>query len=101
MSDSDKWPFDQDPDTAALTTRQVLEKTEPIRAVVHYSDDHSWAFTHGTSDKKEDYRIVHMSHLLHLDKSLSSIADLPPGWSAWRDAGSDEWERTEEDPEEY
>jgi hypothetical protein len=63
MSDSDNWPFDPTPDTAALTTRQ--------------------------------------SHLLELDNSLGSIADLPPGWSAWRDAGNDEWARTEEDPEEY
>ena len=99
MSNSD-WPFDQEPDVAALTTRQVLEG-EPIRSVVHYSDDHSWAFTLGTSDQKEDYRIVDMGHLLKLDKSLVTIADLPPGWSAWRDAGGQEWERTEEDPEEY
>jgi hypothetical protein len=101
MSSPDEWPFDQEPETAALTTRQVLEKREPIRQVVHYSDDHSWAFTHGTSDEKDDYRIVHMSHLFKLDKSLRSIADLPPGWSAWRDAGSQAWERTEENPEEY
>lgn len=101
MSNPDEWPFDQEPETAALTTRQVLEEQEPIRQVVHYSDDHSWAFTHGASDEKAEFRIVHMSHLFKLDESLRSIADLPPGWSAWRDARTDDWERTPEDSEEY
>lgn len=100
MSSRDEWLFDQGPEIAALTTRQVLEATEPIRQVVHYSDDHSWAFTHGTSDEKEDYRIVHMGELLELDETLRSIADLRPGWSAWRDTIGDDWERTEEAVEE-
>jgi hypothetical protein len=101
MSGTDIWPFDQEPDVAALTTRQVLEATQPIRQVVHYSDDHSWAFTHGTSDEKEDYRIVHMRELIERDDTLRTIADLPPGWSAWRNAVGDDWERTEESIEEY
>ena len=101
VANSDDWPFDQGPEISALTTRQILDASEPIRQVVHYSDDHSWAFTHGTSDEKEDYRIVHMSHLLELDESLRTIADLPVGWSAWRDAQSDNWERTQEDSDQY
>lgn len=101
MTKSDNWPFDQGAEIAALTTRQILERTEPIRQVVHYSDDLSWAFTHGTSDNRDDYRVVHMGELLEIDSTIGSIADLPPGWSAWRDIPGDDWERTEEDSEEY
>jgi hypothetical protein len=65
--------------------------------VVHYDDDDSWAFLCGTTDNKEDYRIVHKQHLLARDESLREIADLLPGWSAWRENGESAWERFQED----
>ena len=72
------WPFDQAPNTAAITTRQVLDGEKEIRAVVHYSDDHSWAFLCGTTNDKEDGRVITMSDALTLDDTLRTIADLPP-----------------------
>jgi len=35
-----RWPFDQNPDVAAITTRQILEESHPIRLVSHDEDDH-------------------------------------------------------------
>ena len=77
------WPFDQAPNVAALTTRQVINGY-PILLVIHSSDDHSWAFLCSTSDEDSDARVIGMSEALELDKTLSEIADLPPGWSAQR-----------------
>jgi hypothetical protein len=91
------WPFDQPPDTAAITTRQVLEGKQPIRQVVHYGDDDSWAFTCGTTEETNDLKVVHMGHLLALDQTLRSISHLKPGWTAWRDDVGDEWELSPED----
>ena len=96
--ESEEWPFDQAADVAAITTRQVIELNCPIRQVVHYSDDHSWAFLCGTTEETDDYRLIHMGEVLKLDESLRSIADLPPGWSAWRKAKDSSWERYSEDP---
>ncbi|HWP56077.1 MAG TPA: hypothetical protein VN476_18235 [Pyrinomonadaceae bacterium] len=96
-TDSDNWPFDQGPNVGAITIRQVLELGDPIRHVVHYGDDDSWAFLCGTTDNLADYRIVHIQHLLTKDESLREIADLPPGWSAWRENGESAWERFQED----
>lgn len=87
-----EWPFDQEPTVAALTTRQVIEDGFPILHAVHYSDDHSWAFTCGTSDTVDDGRIVCMSHIFELDPSVASIAHLAPGYVAVREGVASPWE---------
>jgi len=88
------WPFDQAPDVAAITTRQVLEENLPILQVTHYDDDHSWAFVCGTTDDTDDGRVIRMIEALEIDFTLLSIADLPPGWHAWRAVVGSEWTRT-------
>ena len=70
---------------AAITTRQVLREGHPILRVVHYSDDHSWAFTCGTTNDPDDGLVVGMGEVLELDSTLAGIADLPPGWMAARE----------------
>lgn len=92
---SASWLFDQSPNTAAITTRQVLEEGAEIRAVVHYSDDHSWAFLCGTTDDKADGRVTTMAEAVRIDDSVRTIADLSPGWKAWREHRGAEWQRAE------
>jgi hypothetical protein len=87
------WPFDQSPDTAAVTTRQVLESGLPILVAVHHDDDHSWSFACGTTTDAEDGRVVSMGEALELDPSLCEIADLPPGWWAEREQLGSAWVR--------
>jgi hypothetical protein len=87
------WPFDQKPNVAAITTRQILEDGYPILRVVHYSDDHSWAFTCGTTNKVKDGRVICMKEVLELDPTISEIADLPTGWGASREVVGGEWQR--------
>ncbi|HKO97881.1 MAG TPA: hypothetical protein VJU86_12860 [Pyrinomonadaceae bacterium] len=95
-SSENSWPFDQQPNVAAITTRQVIDDGRPILQVTHYYDDHSWSFMCGTTENPDDYRLVHMADVLKWDDSLRSIADLPPGWSAWRNEKDSEWERHQE-----
>jgi len=87
------WPFDQERNVATVTTRLVINEKYPVLSVVHYSDDHSWAFTCGTTNKSEDLMLVGMGEIIDLDKTLYSIADLPPGWCADRKTVNDEWVR--------
>lgn len=93
------WPFDQGPSIAAITTVGVLEQKLPILIVTHYSDDHSWAFTCGTTNATEHGRVIGMGCALSLDPTLRAIADLPPGWTAWRDTVGGEWSRAPNDDE--
>lgn len=96
MSKAEKWLFDQAPNTAAITTRQVIDLNCPILQVTHYEDDHSWAFLCGTTEETDDYRLVHMEEALKMDESLRSIADLPPGWSARRESKDSPWQKEPE-----
>lgn len=89
------WKFDQAENVAALTTKQVLELGLPILRVVHYSDDHSWAFTCGTTNDPNDTRVVGMGEIVRTDETLGQIADLRPGAGAWRERVGGEWHRYE------
>jgi hypothetical protein len=94
------WPFDQDPNVAAITTRQVLNDGLPILNVVHYLDDDSWAFTCGTTDLTDDIRVIGMGEAVNLDPTLYTIADLPSGWRASRESVGAPWNRTQVPSEE-
>jgi hypothetical protein len=85
------WTFDQTEETAAITTRQVLENGLPILNVIHYSDDHSWAFLCGTTDNTSDGRVILMKEAVVLDPSLQEISDLKPGFRATRSYVGGEW----------
>ena len=88
-----EWPFDQERNVATVTTRQVVKDNFPILSVAHYSDDHSWAFTCGTTNKSEDLMLVGMGEVVDLDDTLYEIADLPLGWCADRETVGGEWSR--------
>lgn len=88
----DNWPFDQAPDVAAITTRQILEG-QPILIVTHYADDDSWAFLCGTTNETADGRVIGMGEAVELDPTLLEIADLPPGWTASRTKVGSNWSR--------
>lgn len=91
------WPFDQAPNVATITTRQVLNGERPILIATHYSDDHSWGFVCGSTNDTHDGRVIGMGEALKLDPTLREIADLPPGWSARRSAVGQEWTRYSDD----
>jgi hypothetical protein len=91
------WPFDQAPNVAAITTRQVINEGLPILRVIHYLDDDSWAFLCGTADKTDDGRVIGMGTAFKLDPTLRTIADLPPGWAAWRETVGGIWHRLKDE----
>jgi hypothetical protein len=83
MVSADSWPFDQPHNCAVFTTRQVLDREEPILHVTHDSDDHGWQF-HGSEARAEDAKIIALEEAVELDPSVLQLADLPIGWHAWR-----------------
>jgi hypothetical protein len=86
------WPFDQTPNTAAITVRSILEGA-PVLYVSHDADDDGWQFLDGQPADVDEGRVIGMREVLSIDPSLRSIADLPPGWIAWRSSPSDPWVR--------
>ncbi|KLV07198.1 hypothetical protein ABT56_06560 [Photobacterium aquae] len=85
------WSFDQDKNVAALITKQVVDQGFPILHVIHYSDDHSWAFMCGTTSNPSDTLVVSMEQAVSFDTSLYEIATMPPGCIASRNSVEEDW----------
>jgi hypothetical protein len=87
------WPFDQAVNVAAISDVAVVEDSASILLVVHYSDDHSWAFLSGRPFTTDQARVIGMGTALGLDPTLRSVATLPAGWSATREVVGAPWVR--------
>jgi hypothetical protein len=87
------WPFDDPPNVAVITTRQVTERRAPILYVSHHADDGGWQFHTGAPPVEEDARVVALREIWRLDPSVGELADLPLGWQAWRDTVLGSWRR--------
>ena len=73
------WPFEDAPNTASITTRQVLEAGAPILRVAHDADDGSWQFLCGTTDDPADARVVGLGQMYARDVTLGELADCRKG----------------------
>jgi hypothetical protein len=95
-ADREDWPFDQGHNVAAISDRRVFDLGKPVLFVVHYSDDHSWAFLAGADFISENAMVVGMGTIVGRDPTLRQIADLPSGWTATRDRVGGDWNRRED-----
>lgn len=87
------WPFDDPPNVATITTRQVLEDGYPVLLVTHDEDDGCWQILCGTTNDTDDLRLVGLDCMYVLDPSIGELADLPLGYQAWRESPSSPWIR--------
>jgi len=88
------WSFDQPPNCGVITLRKIMEHGKPILLVSHDEDDHGWQFLDGSENPDEaDAVHVCLSHVVETDQTLIELADLPPGWQAWRTSLQDKWVR--------
>jgi hypothetical protein len=89
----ESWPFTDSPNTASITTRQVLEGA-PVLLVTHDADDGCWQFLCGTTNDPEDARVVGLGQMYRRDATLGELVDLPEGWRASRSAAGLPWHRS-------
>ena len=90
---SDLWPFEQSRNCAVFTTREVLERKEPVLHVRRDIDDHGWQFMGLTDGTLENARLIALHEAVELDPSVLELADLPVGWHAVRERPEDPWVR--------
>ncbi len=90
------WKFDQEPNAACIASKSVIEGN-PVLTVVHYQDDHSWAFTDDKLFDPGEAMVVAMSTIISLHPELEEIADLAPGWSVTRAAIGQPWSKASDD----
>jgi hypothetical protein len=89
----ENWPFDDPPNVAVITTRDVTEQGLPILFVSHDEDDGGWQFLPGGPLHEADARVVALRRIWVLDPSVGELADLPLGWQASRNTPADPWRR--------
>ncbi|MCA9237031.1 MAG: hypothetical protein KDA44_16270 [Planctomycetales bacterium] len=87
------WPFDQAPNCAAITLRSIVFDGQPILHITHDSDDHSWQFLGLADADPDNAAVVSMQEIVALDPSVTAVADMPPGWHAWRESVGSPWQR--------
>jgi hypothetical protein len=93
---ADEWPFDQPPNCAVITLRQIVDGSEPILNVVHDADDHGWQFLTLADAREEDASVVGLGEIVKLDPSVLEVADIAPGWRAWRQSPEHDWVREQD-----
>ena len=89
----DVWPFDQPPNCAVVTVREVAYESAPVLLVAHNADDHGWQFLGAGRPIPAHAVLVALSTIVERDPSLYALADLPPGWVASRKDASSPWTR--------
>jgi hypothetical protein len=89
----DDWPFDDPPNVATFTVRQIVDGGEPILLVAHDAEDGGWQFLTGGPISMSDAMLVSLAEIVRRDPSVVELADLPLGWEASRMALGASWER--------
>ncbi len=77
---------------AVFTTAQVVRERQPVLWVTH-EDEKAWQFHTGGPVTKADAMLAGLGNITSIDPSLFELADLPPGWVAWRMAVGEPWHR--------
>jgi hypothetical protein len=94
----DAWPFADPPEAEVIALDRILRGEAPLLLVTHDEDDGSWQFLDGEHVFEEDATVVRLGEIVQLEPSLRGLADLPPGWYAWRTSADGPWLRAPGEP---
>ncbi len=86
------WAFEDPPNTAAVTMRQVVFESQPVLLVVRDAEA-GWQFLTGGPFDVTDGLLVALKNVIEQDPSLTELADLPLGWEAVRESLGAAWHR--------
>ena len=88
------WPFPDDPpNVAVITTRGVIEGTDWIALASLDEEDGDWQFIGSEGPREDQAMVVSLRSVFERDPRIAELADLPPGWRAWRTAPDAPWQR--------
>ena len=91
--ETESWLWDQPPNAAVVTVQDIVNNGAPVLYVSHDIEDHGWQFLGLGEFDMEDAMLVGLSQIVKLDPSIEQLADLPPGWYAWRNSPDEPWQR--------
>jgi hypothetical protein len=89
-----QWMFDDPPNAATITVRQIIDGGEPILLVVHDADDGTWQFLTGGDFHVADAMLASLKSMVERDPTLADLADLECGWEATHERVDLPWKRS-------
>lgn len=87
------WIFAYEPNVMVITTKNIINKINPILSVWHDEEDGMWQFLDGTDINEKDAMIVSLEKIVTLDNSVEEVLDIPLGWVAWREQKGTTWNK--------
>lgn len=72
------FPFDDDPHTACIVCRHILDNNEPITYISH-DEDGMWQFLCEKEHTMDDAKVVALEEVYALDPTIGEVADMPCG----------------------
>jgi Domain of unknown function (DUF4265) len=87
------WPFDDPPNVATITVRQIIKEGAPILLVARDAEDGGWQFLTGGAFEVADSMVVSLREVFKHDPTIAELADLEPGWEATRKKVGAPWRR--------
>ncbi len=85
-----RYLFQDERNTMAITTKEILRGECPVAVVFHDLDDGMWQFLDGGELSEERAAIISLEEMTAINDSVNDIADLPLGGIARRKG--DVWE---------
>lgn len=87
------WPFRDEPvNRVTFASAGFIRDGEPVR-VVYHDHDGDWQVLHADIADDEECLIVCLGCAWQREPAIGELADLPPGWRAWRSGGGTAWQR--------
>ncbi|MDM0069649.1 hypothetical protein [Variovorax sp. J31P207] len=90
------WPFDSPPNVTCLTVRSIVEGVKPVLMASRDATDGGWQFLTGDAFDAADEMLVSLASIVDRDPTLLQLADVQPGWMAWREHRQAPWNRQAE-----
>ena len=87
------WPFSDPPNVAVFTSKTIIDKSDWIQTVTHDEGDGAWQFHPHKGTDESEAKVVSLKTITQIDPTVLSLANLPLGWTAWRNAKDGQWKR--------
>ncbi|RYF52123.1 MAG: hypothetical protein EOO27_28910 [Comamonadaceae bacterium] len=95
-TEPETWPFDSPPNVACFTVRSIVDGMRPVLMASRDTDDGAWQFLTGDVFDMAEAMLVSLESMVARDPSLLQLADIQPGWIAWRERPAAPWSRQAE-----
>ena len=92
------WPFPYPINSLAISTTRVIRENYPILRVSHDYDG-DWQVLCDTTNDSKHGLVMCLGCCFQRDRTIGDLADLPLGWTAWRDYVGGSWHREQKAPE--